>query len=441
VPDRFVAVDVMRGLVILVLVPDIHGAFGLYRMAERFPDDPLWSALAGQSSHAVWVGAHLWDFVMPAFVFLVGIGIHLSHAARSARGYTHGSQLVHATMRATALVLLGLMLGFPVETWADQLWPYVVIGIGFPLAELMERRGVAKSVVARVAQAQTVAGVPIVLTAAFWVASRLQEVSYYDLNNILVQIGLAYLPAFAVVRLPSARLVAVALGILVVYATFFFAYGPPPGATPNGGQVFGGLAAHWNNGTNAASAFDRWLLNLLPRATPYIGNPLGAHTLQCLALVPTMIGGILAARAIVGAGPCVSGLRPLNIALAGAACALLGLLVSLGPIPLVKWLWTPSWALFSLGVCTVLLALIAALVAQVPTRRAWNPLIALGTNSILLYTIAVHDRWRILGVWHRVAGDRLAAADAAPLIEALLMLVTLWAFAYILFRARIFLRL
>src|SRR6185436_10078218 len=44
-PRRVVAVDVFRGLVILILVPDVLGGFSFFRVAHEFPDSTFWSSL------------------------------------------------------------------------------------------------------------------------------------------------------------------------------------------------------------------------------------------------------------------------------------------------------------------------------------------------------------------------------------------------------------
>jgi predicted acyltransferase len=291
---RLPAIDVLRGLVILVLIPDLTGAFSMHRMAERLPDSAAWAHLADQATHASWLWPTAWDFVMPAFVFLVGAGLQLSHAARRQRGDSGAAITAHALSRALALVLLGLMLGFPVKSWSAQLWPYLLILPSFAVSEWAIRRDwtpgrteAATSTTSRVYWAT-------LLAATLWVGWRLTQ-SEYDLNNILVQLGLAYLPAFALIQLSVARQLAAAGLILVLYATAFLAYTPLPSAVA-AGPALAGLAPQWTNGTNVAAALDLWLLNLLPRSAPYTGNALGAHTLQFIALVPTMLGGALAAR-------------------------------------------------------------------------------------------------------------------------------------------------
>jgi predicted acyltransferase len=75
---RIAAVDALRGLAILLLVPDVYGGFSFYIMARQQPDSVQWSALATQFTHVAWRGVALWDLIMPVFVFVVGVSMALS---------------------------------------------------------------------------------------------------------------------------------------------------------------------------------------------------------------------------------------------------------------------------------------------------------------------------------------------------------------------------
>lgn len=430
----------MRGLVILLLVPDIYGGFSLHLMAARFTDSPFWTAVSRQLSHAPWTGPRLWDFIMPAFVFLVGVGIHLSYAARIARGRSYSSMLGHAIRRSVALVVLGLLLTFPVRTLADDLWPYLVIGAFFPLAELMQRWSAQRGHIERAESVQSIVSTTVVFGSALWIALHLAEADY-DFTNILTQLGLAYIPAFLLVRASAAKQAVVAVALLALYAAAFFGYTAPSGVAPVG-VAFEGFAAHWNKGANFGAAFDLWFLNELPRLTPYLGNRLDAYTIQFVALIPTMIGGMLAARLLTqGREGSRGGQRWLRLVLLGAGSVAAGFILSIACIPIVKWLWTPSWALLSLGVCVIWLGLLDLLTRTSRAQSLVIPFVALGSNSILLYTISAHDRWRIVDAWDKLLGEGLTLSAAAPLLEACLVLFTLWLFAYALFRARLFFRL
>src|SRR5258705_251534 len=92
-----------------------------------------------------------------------------------------------------------------------------------------------------------------------------------------------------------------------------------------------------------------------------------------------MILGLVAGRWLREGVP----VRGLLIAgVAGIAAG--GLLHFTGVCPVVKRIWTPSWTLFSGGICFLFLAGFWIL-----GKRKWLfPLIVVGTNSIAAYLIA-----------------------------------------------------
>jgi predicted acyltransferase len=128
-----------------------------------------------------------------------------------------------------------------------------------------------------------------------------------------------------------------------------------------------------------------------------------------------------------------------------AAAGVLGLLasglLSVTVAPLVKSLWTPSWAVFSSSLCLLALTFVMG-VYRAPSR-SWllRSLAVLGSNAMLLYVISVHDRWRLTLLWQKLLGPALTASALRPVLESLLVLLSLWAFAYALDRGRVRLRL
>lgn len=420
---RVLAVDVLRGLVLVFLLPDLAGGFSFYAMAARHPDHWAWAPLAAQFTHVEWIGVALWDLVMPLFVFVVGVSMALSYAARRSAGEGEGGLLAHAAIRAAALVSLGLLLQMRWDTRIDELMPYFVLSLGLPIG-----LWVAGSSDPRKAQVVGNAyAAAVLLISAVWLAANYRRLDNYDLTQILVLIGLAYMPAFLMQRFGLAAQAAVAIALVAAHGLVFWLYEPS-------------TALRWSNGSNAAAAFDRWLLNLLPRAAPYATNPHGYHTLQVVPLIGLMLAGAIAGRLLASRGP--SRRLAGNLAAAAAAGLVLSALLSLGVSPLLKSLWTPTWTIFSAAVCVLLLA--AALwLTDRPRRPRWAlPLVVLGSNSILLYVLAYTERWRLAALWQGVFGaERVAAIDAWPVLESCLVLASWWLLAWVLYRLRFFVRL
>src|SRR5262249_15000600 len=126
------------------------------------------------------------------------------------------------------------------------------------------------------------------------------------------------------------------------------------------------------------------------------------------------------------------------MALAGIA---VGWLLSLTLFPLVKSLWTPSWTIVSTAICVLMLAAIMYVQRQRTPSRLARAVMILGTNSILLYVIAFTERWRIVTLWQRILGDTMSSLEWWPVLEACLVLLTLWGIGYVLFRQRVLIRL
>jgi len=420
-PGRIAAVDALRGLVVLVLVPHVYGAFGLHEMARLHPDSGPWAALANQATHVPWEGAALWDLVMPLFVFVVGVAMALSVDRRRAAGATTWSLLAHAALRSLMLIVLGLLLVAPRRTLFDALMPYALLATGLPWSRWFGGGSARRA-------AWLDLGLPALVLGAVvaWMVTHVERLGGYDFNQILSQLGLAYLPALLLMGRGLRTPLVHALLVLAGWAVAFMLH-PSQGAP-------------WAQGDNPAAAFDVWLFALLPRAEPYVINEHGYHTLLFVPLVATMLLGVACGRLLrQRAGALRSLVVPLAAAGAAAWVAGAWLLTAIG-IPLVKSIWTPSWAVFSGGVCLMALAAVLAGTRQALAGPVLRALAVLGSNALLLYVIAYLDRWRITGAAARLFGEALTGSALAPLLNSLLVLAVLWAFAWLLDRSRIHVR-
>ncbi|HTH86662.1 MAG TPA: hypothetical protein VMB28_15365, partial [Mycobacterium sp.] len=125
--ERLLSLDVFRGMVMLLLIPDTFGGLSFYWMAERHSNEPVWGLLASMFSHVRWSGMSVWDLIMPAFVFTAGVAMVYSYSSRKARGESEGWILTHAGLRAAAMLALHLTLSIPVTSNTDYLWPLAVL--------------------------------------------------------------------------------------------------------------------------------------------------------------------------------------------------------------------------------------------------------------------------------------------------------------------------
>lgn len=440
---RIVAVDVLRGLVLMILLPDLAGGFSLYEMAAKDPSHWAWAPLAAQFQHVAWSGVALWDLVMPLFVFLVGVSMALSADQRRNAGHGPRRRLVHAILRAVTLIVLGLSLQLGVQTRIDELLPYLVLTTGLPVGEWWVRamrRDRAMAGLSSSAMAGSIYTILILCLAIAWMGVHVERLGDYQLGNqILVLMGLAYFPAYLLLGCRLGIQVIAMVALLTGYALLFVIYTPAPLQVPTG-ETLTGLFAHWNNGNNVAAAFDRWFLNLLPRQADYVGSAHGYHTLQFAPMIANMLMGAMVGRALIRANdPGSLALRLAGLGLAGLA---LGTVLAATLVPLVKSLWSSSWAVFSTASCVVMLAAVLYLFRRAERAPLGAPWIVLGTNSMLLYVIAFTERWRIAAWWRGLLDTELVASLSWwPLLQSCLVLLTLWVLAYILYRRRIFVRI
>ncbi len=385
---RLVSLDAYRGTIMLMMA---SAGLGLTQAARQFPDSGLWQFVGHQTEHTEWAGFTLWDIIQPAFMFMVGVALPWSIASRRARGHSFERMLAHALWRALALVLLAVFL---TSAWSKR---------------------------------------------TVWV-----------FTNVLAQIGLGYpilfLLAFA---RPRAQWLA-ALGILFACWLAFALYPLPPAdfdwqsvGVPDDWVHLTGFAAHWEKNANFAATFDRWFLNLFPREEPFVFSRGGYQTLNFVPSLATMIFGLLAGQLLRGDLAITKKLRRLVLlALAGIV---LGQAIALvGLCPIVKRIWTPSWAICSAGWAALLLAGFVAIVEWRGWKRWTFPFVIVGLNPIAFYCM-----WQLMGGFIRDNVRRhvgphvfeIAGQACAPGLERLAVLVVLWLVVLWMHRRRIFLRI
>jgi predicted acyltransferase len=364
----------------------------LARVAKALPESGVWQWLAYHQSHVEWRGCSLHDLIQPSFSFLVGVALPFSLASRQRRGEPLWYSLAHAAWRAAILVFLGIFLR----------------SVGRPATN-------------------------------------------YTFEDTLTQIGLGYLPLF-LIGLGPPKLRWAALVVLLVGYWAAFALYPLPTAGFNYADAgvaadwehnAAGFAAHWNKNTNAAWAFDRWFLNVLPRPQPFLNNGGGYATLSFIPTLATMLLGLIAGGWLHSEAPASRKLAWMVVA--GATGLALGYAADrFGLCPNVKRIWTPSWVLFSGGWCFLLLAAFY-LVIDVAGLAAWSyPLRVIGANSIAAYLIAhLFDNF-IRSSFRTHFGEnafRIFGEAYEPLVAGAAVLAVYWLILWWMYRRRIFLRI
>lgn len=182
------------------------------------------------------------------------------------------------------------------------------------------------------------------------------------LNGVLQHLAGSYLLAWAVLRLPRRLQVAAAAGLVGAVWLAFAAWGA--GGDP------------WAPGSTLAHQIDGVLY----------GGFATEGTLQTIAGAATVVAGAFAGR-LVRAHPRAEELVPV-LAVRAAAFVAAGLLLAL-VVPLNKHLWTPSFAVLTIGTSLTILAVGLWLIDVCGLRTVAQPLVHLGANPIVIYLLSM----------------------------------------------------
>lgn len=364
----------------------------LGQVAQSFPENSIWRLLAHHQSHVPWAGCSLHDLIQPSFSFLVGVALPFSIASRIAKGQSTGIMLSHTLWRALLLILLGIFLrsiGSEQTNWTfeDTL---TQIGLGFPFLFLLGFCSFRAHLIA-----------------------------------LSVILG-GYLLAWMAYPLPGSDFDHVAAG-----------------ASADWVHHAKGFAAHWNRHLNLGASFDRWFLNLFPRAEVFSVNEGGYVTLNFIPTLGTMILGLIAGGWLKA--DLLPKERLKRLLIAAAICfAMGGLMHTAGLCPIVKRIWTPSWTLFSGGWCFLFMAGFYAIVDWRGLRKWAFPLVVVGMNSIAAYMIAHLIHSFTAGSFKTHFGQEIFALlgeSLEPVLEGVVVLAVYWLILFWMYRRKLFLRI
>lgn len=384
---RNVAVDTYRGFVMLLMMAEV---VQLARVAAAYPGNWFWSFLAWNQTHVTWAGCSLHDTIQPGFSFLVGVALPYSIASRLAKGSTFGKLFAHALWRSLLLVTLGVFL-----------------------------------------------------------RSMHSPQTYFTFEDTLSQIGLGY-PFLFLLGFRPPRDQWIALTVILTGYWLAWALYPVPGAgfdwnavgVPPDWHHYTGFAAHWDKNSNLGNAFDQWLLNLFPRVKPFVANSGGYLTLSFIPTLGTMILGLVAGRWLRASAPRIPMKRLLVAGVAGMAAG--ALLHFTGICPVVKRIWTPSWTLFSGGICFLFVA-VFSWIEDVKGYKKWAfPLVVIGMNSIAAYMIAHLFDGFIRSSFHIHLGERpfqIFGTGVQPFMTGGAVLLVFWLILFWMYRRKLFLKI
>jgi heparan-alpha-glucosaminide N-acetyltransferase len=387
-PPRNVAVDAYRGLVMLLMMGEV---LSFAAVARGFPHSLFWHILAYNQTHVEWAGVGLHDMIQPSFTFLVGVALPYSIHSRIRKGQSFQKQVAHTVWRSLILIALGIFLR---STHSGQ--------------------------------------------------------TNFTFEDTLTQIGMGYTFAFLLAYCrPKWQWTALAV-ILFGYWLAWALY-PAPGPNFNYAAVgvpadwhhnFSGFAAHWNKNSNLGQAVDVWFLNLFPRASRFLYNGGGYLTLSFIPTLGTMLLGLRAGEWFRSSAPKIPAKLFLITGTLLVASALM--LHVTGICPIVKRIWTPSWTLFSGGLCFYFLAAFSWVIDVKSNRRWAFPLVVVGMNSIAAYLIAdllgeFIERSLHIHLGYRIF--QLFGTALEPLMFGIVVLLIYWSILLWMYRKKIFLRI
>jgi len=134
-----------------------------------------------------------------------------------------------------------------------------------------------------------------------------------------------------------------------------------------------------------------------------------------------------------------------KLLIAGVSGIALGLALHYSHIcPVVKRIWTPSWTIFSGGICFLFLALFSWVIDVKGFKKWAFPLVVIGMNSIAAYCIA-HFMEGFLDSTLRIhLGPnffRFAGAGLESFFQGAAILLCYWLLLFWMYRRKLFLKI
>src|SRR5262249_29293652 len=122
------------------------------------------------------------------------------------------------------------------------------------------------------------------------------------------------------------------------------------------------------------------------------------------------------------------------LVLGGVVGIVLGLVLDrTGVCPIVKRIWTPAWALYSTGICCLILAALYGFIAVLGFRRWTFPLVVVGMNSMAIYEMSMVMKGWVTWPFTAAFGPNVFedwAGLYGPMLQYTLIGLVFWAICY-----------
>jgi predicted acyltransferase len=311
-PARMHSIDVFRGLIVAGML-----------LVTNAGD---WNHVYWPLKHADWNGVTPTDMIFPSFLFLAGVSMTFSFAARRRKGANTAQLVRHVVVRSLLLIGIGLVLnGWPKYDLHNLRIPGVLqrIGLCYAVAGLFylaltrkQNRGQAS--------ATALGGAAIGLMVSYWAMMKLVPV-----------------PGFGPGHLDNVGSLDAWIDRAVFGAQHLWFYG---GQTWDPEGFLSTMTATCNVLLGIVTG--EWLRTERPERRKLMGMA---------------VAGLL----LLAAGVALNPLIPIN-----------------------KKIWTPSFVLLSAGFSLVVLAALSVVVDRWRWRRGLTPSLVFGSNAILAFALA-----------------------------------------------------
>jgi predicted acyltransferase len=384
-PARMDSLDVFRGLTIAGMI---------------LVNDPgTWGAIYWPLDHAEWNGWTPTDLIFPFFLFIVGVSMTLSFAARLRRGVTRAALARHIVIRSLLILVVAYFLSlFPSFHFATMRFP---------------------GVLPRIAVCYLIGGLFVLVTARRKFGKDGEDAGF-------------------AVNIPA---VASALAALLIGYWALMRFVPVPGfgvgnLTPEG---------------NLAAWIDRRVLyGHMWSQLKQVRDPEGL--LSTLPAIGTVLSGVLVGEWLRSSREQTRKIA--GLIGVGAAAMIAGQLLHY-IFPINKNLWTSTFVVFTSGFAMIVLAACMWIV-DVKSWKKWAwPFLVFGSNAITAFFIAtelailstrfhVHAGGRTI-TWHGYVYNHFFANLATPknasLLFAIFFVLLCFLPMWLLYRKRIFIKL
>lgn len=363
--NRLVSLDLFRGLVMFLLVAEGAGLYHTWILATE--PGTFMHGFATQFHHHPWNGLRFWDLVQPYFMFIVGVAMWFSVSKRTKRGDPRRKITSHILRRCLLLLTFGI--GLHIGYNGKLVW-------------------------------------------ALW--------------NVLSQLSVTILIAYAILRLPGRTQLLFSIGLLLLSELLYRYTGIP------------GYDQPFVKDLNFGSFMDMILMGK-------INNGGGWVAINCIPTAAHTIWGVLAGKLLASSKKEWTKFQLLLIY--GGIALLLGYILDwTGIDPIIKRICTASFVLASGGWALLTLAFFYWLV-DIKGVRKWTWFFAVvGMNPIFIYLFmeTAGHQWLVdfSGAFIADGLIRLGSSESlAYFFNSMVVLGLAWGMCYWLYKKKIFIRI